>query len=731
MIQPIAKPYHVGILQIYVEYLFSTLHWSAQQVDDLFAACGADRSLLFSAENWFDQQLADRFHAEVVRLTGDADIAYKVGAHAVHERTKGIAARILASFLSPKAVFEHVQRAAAMYSTAATLVPVEVRDSSAIIRAHVVPGCEERPYQCKNRLGILEAIPPIFGLPRAKVDHPHCFHRGDECCEYHVSWIDPLARSRVLGFTAAAGLVSFAAFAWWLPLALASMGAAVAAGGTHAALRLEAHRRLKKALDEQVEALAISVESSERRRREAVLVQNVTGALTKMMPIPTLCEIAASVIHKQMQYDRVTVFVVDEDEQRLRIGAHVGFAQADQKLLQSVEFNLNPENRTGFLARVANTGEPLLIRDTVAQAHILSQRSQQLLKALRVKSLMAAPIAFETKVLGVLAVENVSAAKPLTTNDVELLHNVARQMGVAFSNATSFEQLQNANVHLEQVVEERTAELVTARDEAMRANQAKSAFLAGMSHELRTPLNAIIGFSEMLHEDAQDQGLTQIGDDLLKIQTSGKHLLSLINNVLDFAKIEAGHMEMHSEPFDVNHLVTDVQIIATPLAAKNGNQLSVDIEAAEIRMVGDQTKLRQILLNLIGNACKFTSNGTVTVRVRLDDPDEDRVIISIKDTGIGMTPEQQSKLFKEFSQADASTAKNYGGTGLGLAISKRFCNMMGGDIAVHSAPGQGSTFTIDLPLIVPGAQDLQVQRPETKTATRDATARTPQLADQH
>jgi len=226
------------------------------------------------------------------------------------------------------------------------------------------------------------------------------------------------------------------------------------------------------------------------------------------------------------------------------------------------------------------------------------------------------------------------------------------------------------------------------------ASEHKSAFLASMSHELRTPLNAIIGYSEMLYETAKDEGQEEFLPDLTKIRDAGRHLLDLINDILDLSKIEAGKMELYIEDVDLGALVEEVRSIVEPLAAANANRLDIVSPAALGAFRTDRTKLKQSLLNLFSNAGKFTQEGRIKLENR---PSDDEISFIVSDTGIGMTEEQQSRLFEAFSQADISTARRYGGTGLGLAITKHFCEMLGGRIAVESAPGQGSTFTITLP----------------------------------
>lgn len=252
----------------------------------------------------------------------------------------------------------------------------------------------------------------------------------------------------------------------------------------------------------------------------------------------------------------------------------------------------------------------------------------------------------------------------------------------------------------QEIAERRQIEdkLKLAKDTAETANQIKSQFLATMSHELRTPLNAILGYSEMVKEEAIESGYEGFLPDLNKVIASGKHLLVLINDVLDLSKIETGEMKLYNETFKITDLVNEVVQTIQPYVEDTGNNLVVDSESDWGEMCADLTKIRQILLNLLDNAVKFTTQGTVTFKVTSQiNQTSSWLYFQVSDTGIGLTEEQSEHLFQIFTQVDSSSTRKYGGTGLGLAISQRFAKMMGGQITVQSTPGQGSTFTVRLP----------------------------------
>lgn len=347
-----------------------------------------------------------------------------------------------------------------------------------------------------------------------------------------------------------------------------------------------------------------------------------------------------------------------------------------------------------------------------------------------IRSSMCVPLKIRDRWLGVLYVDNLSVPYQFAEQELEFLTGFAGQAAIAIENSMLYRRLEEEarrrETELLRLVEERTSNLSQAlleadkaRKEAERqreiaelamaaakeANLAKSQFLANMSHELRTPLNAIIGYSEILEEEALESDLEEMTQDIRKIHSAAKHLLVLINDILDLSKIEAGRMELNLETFDLTNLIEDVVSTILPLSEKNGNTLSVKVPKPAGFMRADLIRLRQVLLNLLSNACKFTDQGIVTLEITREViKDSEIVNFRVKDTGIGMSADQVVRLFRPFTQADASTTRKYGGTGLGLVISRRFIQMMNGDITVESTPGEGTMFTVTLPAQVVDAR---------------------------
>jgi signal transduction histidine kinase len=371
--------------------------------------------------------------------------------------------------------------------------------------------------------------------------------------------------------------------------------------------------------------------------------------------------------------------------------------------LVDAEFGKFAMENPPLLDRNTASGRAALERRTIHIHDVLQDQEyrwsgNQGPKIGKFRTLLGVPLLREGTPLGAFALGR-SEVRPYTDKQIELVENFAAQAVIAIENA----RLLNA-------LRERTTELEDKSQQLADASQHKSQFLANMSHELRTPLNAIIGVTEMLREDAE--ALKQDIEPLDRVLGAGRHLLALINDILDLSKIEAGRMELALSSFALAPLIADVIKTIEPLAARNSNKVAVQCDPGIGTMQADQMRLRQALLNLMSNANKFTDRGTISIDVQQGQENGcDWITLAVTDTGIGMTAEQIGKLFQEFSQASSTTASKYGGTGLGLVISKRFCQMMGGDITVESEPGRGSTFTIRVPRILDASKEVVAANP--------------------
>jgi PAS domain S-box-containing protein len=428
------------------------------------------------------------------------------------------------------------------------------------------------------------------------------------------------------------------------------------------------------------------ISQRKRAEEESQLLQCLTLDISAANDFQTALKIALTKICEFTAWDYGEVWTPSADEQTLICSpAWYSSIQGLEEFRRCSE-KISFPTGIGFPGRVWEHQRPEWIWDISLEAETHFLRKYPALEC-GLRSGLAIPISADNNVVAIMAF----FTKYPNDRDQQLvgvIRAIALQLGVLMRRKRDEEALRLMN-----------DELSLARDRALEANRTKSSFIANMSHELRTPLNAIIGYSEILQEDSALLGLDNFGDDLQKIHQSGKHLLELINDILDMTKIEAGKLEIYYDDFDLSMLVRDTTVTIQPLLLKNNNRLNLDCDLQLGGIRADMTRLRQILLNILSNACKFTKSGEIQITVNRQNSVEGEVFcLAISDTGIGISSENLQKLFQSFNQADSSTTRQYGGTGLGLAISQRLCQMMGGHINVQSDLGKGSTFTIYLPV---------------------------------
>jgi signal transduction histidine kinase len=406
--------------------------------------------------------------------------------------------------------------------------------------------------------------------------------------------------------------------------------------------------------------------SEERRQRElAESLRQAATALSASLEQEIIVPKIMEQLKRVIDYDSVGILLHDGND--LVISAGFGFS--DEVIGQRLALLADDP-----AVQVFKNRKPRVIANVRTDPNWVYLPESE-----RIQSWMGIPLLVGEKPIGVLTVDSFEA-NTYSEEDAQVVQAFAHHAAIAIENSQLY------------------TEARAARKIAETANKAKSMFLANMSHELRTPLNAIIGYSEILIEDAEAAEQPETIPDLQKIRAAGQHLLALINDILDLSKIEAGKMELHLELFSVSDMIEDILTTVRPLAEKSKNSLEFQGERDLGVMSADLTKVRQALFNLLSNACKFTKDGAIKLQALREARNErEWLVFRVSDTGIGLTPEQIGKIFQAFTQADASTTRQYGGTGLGLAITKHFCQMMGGDVTVESEPGRGSTFTIQLP----------------------------------
>ncbi len=434
----------------------------------------------------------------------------------------------------------------------------------------------------------------------------------------------------------------------------------------------------RRALRETNARIERQAQELEHAVHELTAIDAATRAINRSLSLAHVLEAVMHGLADVLTFDRMAVFLVDEERRELVVEKSIGlgFSAEQVERLRDVRLALD-DTGSAFVAAVRRKEPVLLPRLVPEEAELMPPSDRAMYEVAPAAALLIHPLEVDGQVIGVISFAHTAEFFDLGDRDLAAIGRYVSHVAAAIRNARLLEAARRA------------------RAAARAASAAKTRFLATMSPELRTPLNAILGYAEMLREEAQGGGLATMAEDASRIEAAGRHLLGLINEVLDLAKIEAGKMEVYLEEVGVDDLAASVTATVRPLVAQRGNALEVRIDPQAGTMRTDVTKVRQCLLNLLGNAAKFTERGTV--RLEIERRGDEELDFRVADDGIGMSDEELLRLFRPFSQADASTTRRFGGTGLGLAITQRFTELLGGRIAVASAPGAGATFTLTLP----------------------------------
>jgi len=447
---------------------------------------------------------------------------------------------------------------------------------------------------------------------------------------------------------------------------------------------------MNKALAESERSLeqkvAVRTEELEDAIEEISDIQEIAHTVNTTLDLDQVIQAMRNALLRTFHFDQLSVFLLSEDRQYLRIDRMAGVELSEDIQTRVLQEGIPMSEESSILVSAVLEGKPRWATDLAPDSvEAMSPSDRWMFELNPMKSLLVCPLQIKGATIGAVVFGNTRKSVDVGAEELNRIKRYVTPLSTMIRNANLFQEAQKA------------------RADAIESSKAKSQFLANMSHELRTPLNAIIGYSEMLSEQAEEDDKREYADDLEKIRKSGIFLLELISGVLDLTKIESGKLEVNMSRFDVGDLLSEVVMASQPQVKKNSNRLEESKFEHLGEMNSDLTKVRQILLNLLSNAAKFTEQGMIRLdAARTSRDDVEWLTFKVTDNGIGMSPEQLEHVFNAFTQADSSTSRKYGGTGLGLTISKEFCEMLGGNISVESNPGQGSVFTLKLPVEAPG-----------------------------
>lgn len=531
------KFYNIKLLRNYVAYLREKCGWTDEKVERLFEICGRDISCLNADDYWYGQGLADLLQEKMQEMTGDKEIAYKVGRYAFSSYTKGIAGRLAQSLISPRALFRNIGKYSMAYSRGAVIRAVRVGSTQAVLQSQPVEGCDEKSYQCLNRKGILEAAADYLGGGKVKLEEKKCLHRGDACCEYHITWKNshnlPATISAVL-----AGILSAVPLVLWTRQPLLSFLAAVSLGQfVYFCLTLRTVRELQDLVREKDEAIEESLRIFHRRYEENALKQTILFNSLQDDSPAEICRSVAKTVRDRMGYDRVMVMLADTERNVLRTAASAGLEGELKELVDMAEFSINPDNNQGFFIKVFNTKTPIFLRDVGKKMGQLSYRSRRFAQILGTKAFIAVPILDGGRALGVLAVENTDESRPLINDDMDLLAEIAKLLGHFIPSARNFQAVRKSE-KLARVLEEQERQLretfqkFVPSEAVFRLSHFDSEFQSVQKRVVDVMFVDVIGFTSFSENLPPEEVVDILNTYIDEIQTTVNRHNGRINKII-------------------------------------------------------------------------------------------------------------------------------------------------------------------------------------------------------